>query len=482
MSFGSLTPALGVARASERVSAVNVNLSASGGRPVSPDYLGLSVEYTELATYESAGHLFDRMLSLMRAHNGRALRFRLGGTTADEVYFNQAGPRPAFVTNLDPAWLQQLGALARRDRLRVELTLNLAVHSPTMAVDFARAALAALPAHALGGLAVGNEPDLYKRQARYQQERIPSTLPSTPADWTDGYSPARYRSDYATYASALHEAVPSIPLSAPELTFPSLTWPDDLLGLGRLAPRVLSFHRYAAATCTRGQRARAPTPVSFLSAHYSRGLAHSLHNDIALAHAHGLQLRVSEINSISCSRTGGVASSFSTALWALDTLFEMMSAGVDGVNWHIRPDLPNSPFHIVAGRLEPLPELYALYVFGRMLGPKPRLETTTVTPRSASTLKAWSLGSSTGLRLLLINEGPRPVQATVAVGGAYERMLVTRLLAPSLASRSGVTFAGRRIGTDGAWHGKFRLSKIGRTNGSFVVDVAPYSAALVDVR
>ena len=289
-------------------------------------------------------------------------------------------------------------------------------------------------------------------------------------------------SDYSTYASALHRAFPSVPLIAPELTFPSLTWPQELLNLGGLAPQILSFHRYAAATCTRGQRERAPTPVSFLSDHYSTGLARSLNNDIAFAHSHGLQLRVSEINSVSCSRPGGVASSFSTALWALDTLFELMRAGVDGVNWHIRPDLPNSPFHVTATGVQALPELYALNVFGRMLGPRPRLVPTTVSPASNATLKAWALRSAAGLHLLLLNEGARPIRAIVAVPAARGPMLLTRLLAPSIAARAGVTFAGRSIGSDGEWQGPFRLTKVRLNGGRLVVEVPPYSAALGRLR
>jgi hypothetical protein len=471
----------GAADARGHASIVDVGVSATG-RPVSSDFFGLSVEYTELADYESEGRAFDRMLSVMRPQDGRPLLFRLGGTTADEVYWNTPAPRPSFVSDLDPAWMNALGALARRDRLRVELTLNLAVHSPTMAVDFAQAAQNALPGHALAGLAIGNEPDLYKRQPRYQQERIPSTLPSTPTDWTDHYSPASYRSDYSTYASALHSAFPSVPLIAPELTFPSLTWPQELLNLGRLAPQILSFHRYAAATCTRGQRERAPTPVSFLSDRYSTGLAHSLNNDIAFAHSHGLQLRVSEINSVSCSRPGGVASSFSTALWALDTLFELMRAGVDGVNWHIRPDLPNSPFHVTATGVQALPELYALNVFGRMLGPRPRLVPTTVSPASSATLKAWALRSAAGLHVLLLNEGARPVRAIVAVPGARGPMLLSRLLAPGIAARAGITFAGQSIGSEGEWQRRFRLTKLHLNHGRLVVEVPPYSAALGRLR
>ena len=55
-----------------------------------------------------------------------------------------------------------VGALARRDHLHIELGLNMAVHSPRMAVAFTRAMRKVLPGRFFG-VAMGNEPDLYDR-------------------------------------------------------------------------------------------------------------------------------------------------------------------------------------------------------------------------------------------------------------------------------------------------------------------------------
>ena len=46
-----------------------------------------------------------------------------------------------------------------------------------------------------------------------------------------------------------------------------------------------------------------------------------------------------------------MANSFATALWAPDVLFELLNAGVDGVNWHIRPSTLNAPFNLKPGKL-----------------------------------------------------------------------------------------------------------------------------------
>ena len=59
-----------------------------------------------------------------------------------------------------------------------------------------------------------------------------------------------------------------------------------------------------------------------------------------LAHARGLQFRLDEINSAAlrrCLGRTGVSDTFASALWMLDTLFNMASVGVDGVNFHSLP-------------------------------------------------------------------------------------------------------------------------------------------------
>ena len=65
-------------------------------------------------------------------------------------------------------------------------------------------------------------------------------------------------------------------------------------------------------------------------------------------------------------------------MWAPDVLFELLNAGVDGVNWHIRPSILNAPFNLDDGKLVPLPELYGLAVFAQMTHGPARLVDTTV--------------------------------------------------------------------------------------------------------
>ena len=56
---------------------------------------------------------------------------------------------------------------------------------------------------------------------------------------------------------------------------------------------------------------------------------------VHVAHIHGLAgPRGRELNSVSCGGARGVSDTFASALWILDTLFNMAAVGVDGVNIH----------------------------------------------------------------------------------------------------------------------------------------------------
>jgi hypothetical protein len=172
--------------------------------PVS--FFGLSVEYNELRTYERSGRAFDRVISLIRPRDGAPMLLRIGGKSADHVWWKSATePPPKWVTKIGDFWLSALNALVRRDDLRLMLDLNLAVHSSTLAANFTAAAVRALPRSAVAAVEVGNEPDLYSREGRLERQRIRSTGRGVPAYWTHGYSAPAYRRDYVVYAPAGRE-------------------------------------------------------------------------------------------------------------------------------------------------------------------------------------------------------------------------------------------------------------------------------------
>lgn len=453
---------------------------AGPSRDIPAPFLGLSVEVSELPVYARAGSSFDRVVSLLRTGTGDPILLRVGGRSADEAYWKTStAGAPRWVSSLGDGWLRLLASLVRRDDFRVTLALNLAVHSPTMAASFARAVSEALPPGRLVELAVGNEPDLFRWQRSLNRERIPSTVASIPTNWAQRYSAASYRSDFRSYAKALTSAVPGIPLAGPETTQLTPGWLGAVDGLGSLGPATLTVHRYPSSACWSKASPAYPSIPLLLSERSSAGLATALRGSIAFAHGSRMSFRVTEVNSVSCGAGDGVADSFATALWAPDVLFELMRAGVDGVNWHIRPRMLNAPFEVRGGAIEPLPELYGLALFAQMIGSKARLMRVRIAAAKGLHLKVWALRSTAGTDILVINKGARVASVSLCCGSIGRRVRLERLVAPSLSARDGITLAGRTIGSDGRWHGRRVTTPVRLADGRYRVLVPRYSAVLV---
>ncbi|HET6867122.1 MAG TPA: hypothetical protein VFH80_14480 [Solirubrobacteraceae bacterium] len=431
-------------------------------------------------SYARAGGVFDRVLSLLRPGAAGPMLLRVGGTSADDAYWEApTAGSPPWVFSIGDDWLRGLAGLARRDNLQVTLDLNLAVHSPAMAVRFARAAYDALSPSRLAGLAIGNEPDLFEHQPGLARERVGGAQSAPRTDWTLSYSPTRYRHDYLTYARALEAGLPGVPLAGPESASVTDGWLHALDGMRGSGLTLLTVHRYPFSLCWAPDSPLYPRISSLLSESASAGLADGLLPAIAHAHRSGLRLWVSEMNSVSCGGNQGVADSFATALWAPDALFELMSHGVDGVNWHIRPGLLNAPFELHASAIQPLPELYGLALFGQMLGPDARRVDVSVSETRGLHLKVWATRSSERTRVLLINKGARAAAVSLLSTPAGTCGSLERLSASSIRSVDDVTLAGRPIGSDGRWLGRALLVTVCAHRGVYHVRVPRYSAVLL---
>ena len=100
---------------------------------------------------------------------------------------------------------------------------------------------------------------------------------------------------------------------------------------------------------------------------------------------------MTELNSVTCGGRAGVSDAFDTALWAPDALFELMRAGVDGVNVHVRARAINAAFSIDSDGLEAKPLMYGLMTFARMLGPGAQLVPLQLSASRSLHLKAWGV-------------------------------------------------------------------------------------------
>jgi hypothetical protein len=162
-----------------------------------------------------------------------------------------------------------------------------------------------------------------------------------------------------------------------------------------------------------------------------------------------------------------VSDTFASALWVLDTLFNMAAVGVDGVNIHTFA-----------------PMYYGMLMFARAAPSGSRLLSIRAPANRA--LRIWAVRAPDGsARITMINDSPagtlmlavRPPQA----GGAAT---LQRLTAPTLESRTGVAIAGQTFApatTTGALTGTYKTTTLQPIQHRYVVELPPASAALLSV-
>ncbi len=446
---------------------ISVRIGA-GSFALPSGFQGISIESSDVPSYAAGGARFKRVLNLVRAPHA-SLTVRVGGTSADRMWWvGLDRPAPPGVMSIGPNWLTALTTVAAIVPERVVLTANLANDDPDGEARFALAAHLATPAGTLAAVEIGNEPDLYGAQRWLWPERPP--LPSG-APWTLGYSPARYRVDYLSYASAMRRVLPHIALQAADVTQPQPLWLLAPIGPGGLSAGRLAVHRYPLSYCLPPQSAYYPTEARLLGPSATAGLAASLDQAEWYARARGAHLYVSEFNSVSCAGTHALAHSFATALWGLDALFELARAGLAGVDWHIRPGFGNAPFSLGAHDLVIRPELYSMAIFARIDSPAARILHTAYPRGGNAGVRVWAIAASDRLTVVLINK--TRARATIHLQLPTDRGgWLRRLLGHPLR------YGGQWIGGDGRWHGRLKQAWTRRHNGGhYLVTLPALSAA-----
>jgi hypothetical protein len=463
---------------------VRAELTVRAGAPtagIPRSFLGLSTEYWVLPILARHPGLVDRALSVIRVPGDGPLTVRIGGDSADLSLWDPGSMVvPPWLFAVTPRWVQEASRLVRDLGARLILDLNLAIDSPSAAATWVQAAEARLPARSIAGFEVGNEPDLHTHHfllgalipTGAQTERSPL-----------GVTPRWYVRAFVRYARAVAPVAPGVPMLGPVIGNPAdAGWIAALVhGAGRSLGAV-SAHAYPLSGCVSRTSPGYATVARVLSERASAGVAHGLSTDIQLARRGGVPFRLTELNSVTCGGRKGVSDTFATALWAPDTLFELIRAGVASADIHLRADNDNAPFVIRGDRLVARPLLYGMALFARALGPGARLAPLALHAPGPLHLKAWAVRLADGrLHVLIINKGGRSALVELrlpAIGLAS----VERLLAPSAWSRSGVTLAGQRLDYHGTWSGRRQIETLVPRAGRYRMLVPGMSAALVSVR
>jgi hypothetical protein len=444
----ALVAALGLALlgpAVARGDTLGATVSASPtGQAMGRGFLGVSFEYRALHQYTGRNPLAvdPVLIALLRAMApGQAPIIRVGGDSADGTWWPTRGmivPGGLYY-RLTPGWMRTTQAVAQDLGAKLILGINLAAGRPGLAAAEGRALLAGIGRRFIDAFEIGNEPDLYSVFPWYKDRR-------GHLYWarTRKYDLSRYTQQFSQWSHAL----PRVALAGPVTSGPG--WMGKLGRFISAEPRLklVTYHRYPLRACVTDPSAKGyPTIPSLLADSSSQGLAQGLASFVRTAHAHKLPFRVAEMNSASCKGSPGVSNTFGSALWALDTLFNMARVGVDGVNFHM---LPGSAYELftpsqdAAGTWHAVvhPEYYGLLMFAQAFPPGARLLQAAA---PAGPVKVWStLGADGVRRVVLINkDAGAEHDVSLSVAGATTTGSLERLMAPAVNATSGITLGGQ---------------------------------------
>jgi Glycosyl hydrolase family 79 C-terminal beta domain len=485
LAFFGATAARGRSGVRASHPSIRITLRHGGAVAISPGFLGLSLEYTAIERYagedpHSINPVFLQLIRNLTA--GQEPVLRIGGDSTDWTWWpvRHVAQPPGVTITLTDQWLAVMHALASTLHARLMLGVNLEANSARLAAAEARALVGGVGRRFVIALELGNEPELYPSFAWYHT-RDGKGVPGRPA----GYGFAAFAREFAHMGRVVRPE----PLAGPTNT--ASTWLSHWDAFVRNEPnlRVATLHRYGLHACTSRPTAPGyPTPRHLLSLAASALPANRARPFVAIAHAHRIPLRIDEMNSTPCNNVPPIAGeSFASALWALDALFEMANARVDGVNIHTYPSASYNLFtftnmdHRWSAVVNP--EYYGLLMFAQAAPKGSRLLRISRSPHSA--IRAWATeGADHKVRIVLINDGD--VRRSVTVAGFAPRDPVTgeALRAPSITSRSGVSLGGQSFApatTTGLLAGRRSATAVRVTNGTLSVNVPATSALLITV-
>jgi hypothetical protein len=463
---------------------VTVDLGAQG-TTIAAGFLGLSIEYWAIEAYagRNPAALNPTLTRLIRdLVPGQTAVLRIGGVSTDQTFWPVAGVKrpPGDFYRLNERRLEVMRKLADEAGARLILGITFEADSRVLAGAEARAMVAAIGRSRIDAFELGNEPELYGNPNFAWYTHDGHNVTGRPA----GYGASQFTRDFATIGTGL----PKVPLAGPASG--AANWLGDLGPFIAANTRigVVTVHRYPFEACAvQPPSPSYPTIGRMLSPIGTTDQAGGLAPYVATAHAHGLPLRIGEMNSVGCGNPPQVSNSFAQALWAIDALFAYAQIGVDGVNVHTWPGAVYQLFTFqkttTGWRAFVEPEYYGLLMFSLAAPAGSRL---VEAASSNPAVRAWATRAADGtVRITLINDDAAAAQrVAVKVSGAQSPATVVRLLAPSATATSGVTLAGQTFGgtTHGELAGPIVKTTVDSASGGYPMSLPPASAALLTLR
>lgn len=412
-----------------------------------PDnFTGLGYEMSSVATPGLLNVANDRYVRLVKGLGPEGV-VRVGGIVADYTRYEPSGkavnePKNTVITR---ERLDQFNAFLMKVGWTAIWSVNFAQGTLDQAVEEARAVASALGPRLLA-LEIGNEVENYGR----------GNKPFRKAP----YNYEAYRSEYNKWHDAILKAVPDIRFAAPD-TASSVEWVERMAEDANGDVQLLTTHYYRG-----GQKQGSAEQLL----HPDPRLRDALVRLRTAAKSSGIPWRMCETNSFSGGGRPGVSDTFLGALWTLDFMLLLATYGCAGVN--IETGVNQLGF---VSSYSPIQDdgrglnragvpYYGMLAFA--VARQGCMEAMLIeVPESATNITAYALGSGGNVRsVVLINRGEYDSRLSLgSMGLRHPRAM--RLLAPSISSTSGVTFAGAAVDDSGHWI----ATKVDRVNGTDVL-------------
>lgn len=300
----------------------------------------------------------------------------------------------------------------------------------------------------------GNEPDLFRHR---EQGNKPWSYDEFLAKWK-------------TFRAAFDDKLPGVAVAGPDTAWN----PDWVKRFVQDVPKQVALatsHYYPEGPPSD------PKMNIDLLLHPGARFNSSCGIPLNLSAAAGLPFRMSEGNSCYNAGKPGVSDTFASALWAGDFCMQLAALGCAGVNLHGGANGYYSP---IVGSIGPgfvvRPEFYGLVLAQQFSGRT--LHRTTLDAQGANLTAYATCDEGHGLAVVF-NKDSRDVEVTLGkTAGALNEAAVQRLGAPTIDSKSGLTFAGQAVENAGGVH-QPAVERQKLNGGKLNLRVPGYSAALI---
>lgn len=480
LSMSNMTPALAQIRRDDTTRTVSATVAINQIRPpVSQSFMGFSIEWSMIGglttrEYGRQRALINLMQQLQRCNGPMVLR--IGGNSEDEAAYDLPHDHglPKFVhINITRQTLERLAALARATRCKFIIGLNLGVNRPALAVRLVRAAERIIGNQHILAFEIGNEIDSLGRFGGIWKH---NTFSLCMRRWN------RYAQAIRPYLKSTRE------IAGPAFAG---AWDRDIPKFITLEHRrlcLVTLHRYPLGAPIKNPKSPAFASIAhLLGSRAARAFGPGLmQRTIAVAARYALPVRWGEMNSAYGGGKQGVSSTFASALWCADALFEAADIGAAGVNVHMSEGFDHFPgaydpiYFYPHGPLEERPSFYGMLLFARSI--ENHAQIIPVSYHSHGNVKIWSTRAADGtIRVVVLNKSLHHPTVVNLRLGTTSRVTVTTLTAPSVMAVQHVNYGGQSFygSADGKLRGVRKRTSIPTPGGRIAVPVAPCSAELI---